>query len=100
MGNRECNRGCNRRSSAKNLQSNLLYVLFWLQKNYHNFDILTWLSEQFIVSAGSWATLETLPKERGLDTRQELLKFYEENYSANLMHLVVYVKGDVSFCYV
>lgn len=69
-------------------------------ENYHNFVLLTWLSEQFIVFAGSWATLETQPKERGLDTRQELLKFYEENYSANLMHLVVYVKGDVSFFHV
>lgn len=37
------------------------------------------------------------PKARGLDTRQELLKFYEENYSANLMHLVVYAKGNESF---
>lgn len=43
-------------------------------------------------ASGSWETLETKPKERGLDIRQELLKFYE-NYSANLMHLVVYGKG-------
>jgi secreted Zn-dependent insulinase-like peptidase len=43
-------------------------------------------------SSGSWETLETKPKERGLDIRLELLKFYE-NYSANLMHLVVYGKG-------
>ncbi|KAK3021847.1 hypothetical protein RJ639_046236 [Escallonia herrerae] len=42
---------------------------------------------------GNWDTLEVRPKARGLDTRQELLKFYEENYSANLMHLVVYAKG-------
>ncbi|TVU34897.1 hypothetical protein EJB05_16753 [Eragrostis curvula] len=43
-------------------------------------------------STGSWETLETKPKERGLDIRLELLKFYE-NYSANLMHLVVYGKS-------
>ena len=43
-------------------------------------------------ASGSWETLETKPKERGLDIRLELLKFYE-NYSANLMHLVVYGKG-------
>ncbi|KAF0917133.1 hypothetical protein E2562_016934 [Oryza meyeriana var. granulata] len=45
-------------------------------------------------STGSWETLETKPKERGLDIRQELLKFYE-NYSANLMHLVVYGKESL-----
>lgn len=43
--------------------------------------------------AGNWDTLEVKPKEKGIDTRNELIKFYEENYSANLMHLVVYGKG-------
>jgi insulysin len=43
-------------------------------------------------STGSLETLEIKPKGRGLDIRHELLKFYE-NYSANLMHLVVYGKG-------
>ncbi|KAL3533783.1 hypothetical protein ACH5RR_007304, partial [Cinchona calisaya] len=46
-------------------------------------------------STGSWETLEVRPKARGVDTRQELLKFYEENYSANLMHLVVYAKDSL-----
>lgn len=46
-----------------------------------------------IMCIGSWDTLEVRPKERGIDTRQELLKFYSENYSANLMHLVIYSKG-------
>ncbi|XP_020092240.1 insulin-degrading enzyme-like 1, peroxisomal isoform X3 [Ananas comosus] len=41
-------------------------------------------------STGNWDTLEVKPKAKGLDTRIELIKFYEENYSANLMHLVVY----------
>ncbi|KAL5226535.1 hypothetical protein ABZP36_014800 [Zizania latifolia] len=45
-------------------------------------------------STGSWETLEIKPKERGLDIRNELLKFYE-NYSANLMHLVVYGKESL-----
>ncbi|WVZ68606.1 hypothetical protein U9M48_017527 [Paspalum notatum var. saurae] len=45
-------------------------------------------------STGSWETLETKPRGRGLDIRLELLKFYE-NYSANLMHLVVYGKGSL-----
>lgn len=46
---------------------------------------------------GNWDTLEVRPKERGLDTRNELIKFYEANYSANLMHLVVYTNGTRSF---
>ncbi|KAI8562238.1 hypothetical protein RHMOL_Rhmol03G0019100 [Rhododendron molle] len=44
------------------------------------------------VDSGNWDTLEVKPKARGMDTRQELLKLYEENYSSNLMHLVVYAK--------
>ncbi|KAJ3696077.1 hypothetical protein LUZ60_001454 [Juncus effusus] len=46
-------------------------------------------------STGSLETLETRPKEQGIDIRQELLKFYEEHYSANLMHLVVYAKENL-----
>ncbi|THF95846.1 hypothetical protein TEA_024497 [Camellia sinensis var. sinensis] len=46
-------------------------------------------------SYGNWDTLEVKPKARGVDTRHELLKLYEENYSANLMHLVVYGKESV-----
>ncbi|XP_021623125.1 insulin-degrading enzyme-like 1, peroxisomal isoform X2 [Manihot esculenta] len=46
-------------------------------------------------STGNWDTLEVRPKAKGLDTRQELIKFYEENYSANLMHLVIYSKESL-----
>lgn len=56
--------------------------------NYYNALIL-----------GNWDTLEVKPKARGLDTREELLKFYDENYSANLMHLVVYTNGNKYFVY-
>ncbi|KAK4783649.1 hypothetical protein SAY86_008023 [Trapa natans] len=44
---------------------------------------------------GNWDTLEVQPRARGLDTRAELIKFYQENYSANLMHLVVYSKDNL-----
>ena len=44
-------------------------------------------------------TLEVRPKEKGLDTRNELLKFYEENYSTNLMHLVIYTNGNKCLVY-
>ncbi|GAY65837.1 hypothetical protein CUMW_244140, partial [Citrus unshiu] len=46
-------------------------------------------------STGNWETLEVQPKAKGLDTRHELIKFYNEHYSSNLMHLVVYSKGLV-----
>ncbi|GLT29358.1 hypothetical protein SLA2020_042300 [Shorea laevis] len=46
-------------------------------------------------STGNWDTLEVRPMAKGVDTRQVLLKFYEENYSANLMHLVVYSKESL-----
>ncbi|XP_034693359.1 insulin-degrading enzyme-like 1, peroxisomal isoform X1 [Vitis riparia] len=46
-------------------------------------------------STGNRDTLEVKPKEKGLDTRHELIKFYEEHYSANLMHLVVYTKESL-----
>ncbi|XP_074569326.1 insulin-degrading enzyme-like 1, peroxisomal isoform X2 [Curcuma longa] len=41
---------------------------------------------------GNWNTLEVQPKLNGLDTRLELIKFYKKNYSANVMHLVVYAR--------
>ncbi|KAM0027550.1 putative insulysin [Helianthus debilis subsp. tardiflorus] len=46
-------------------------------------------------STGSWDTLEVRPKARGIHTRDELLKFYKENYSANIMNLVVYAKESL-----
>lgn len=47
----------------------------------------------YLKCLGNWDTLEVKPKEKGLDTRLELIRFYEEYYSANIMHLVVYAKG-------
>lgn len=46
---------------------------------------------------GNWDTLEVRPKAKGIDTRNELIKFHEEKYSANLMHLVVYTNGNRCF---
>ncbi|KAG0570443.1 hypothetical protein KC19_6G162300 [Ceratodon purpureus] len=44
---------------------------------------------------GNLETLDIGPKSRGVDTRDELVKFYEANYSANLMRLVVYGRESV-----
>ncbi|KAL3863624.1 hypothetical protein ACJMK2_005374 [Sinanodonta woodiana] len=38
---------------------------------------------------GNKETLETMPKKLGYDVREELLKFHDQNYSSNLMGMVV-----------
>lgn len=42
---------------------------------------------------GNKDTLDTIPKERGIQVREELLKFHKKWYSANLMSLVVLGQG-------
>ena len=42
---------------------------------------------------GNKETLDTIPKERGIQVREELLKFHKKWYSANLMSLVVLGQG-------
>ncbi|KAG0627873.1 hypothetical protein M758_2G234700 [Ceratodon purpureus] len=44
---------------------------------------------------GNLDTLDIGPKKRGVDTRDELVKFYTANYSSNLMRLVVYGRESV-----
>lgn len=44
---------------------------------------------------GNLETLDIGPKKRGVDTRDELVKFYTANYSSNLMRLVVYGRESV-----
>lgn len=46
-------------------------------------------------STGNLETLGAIPKSQGIDTRQELLKFYAEYYTASLMKLVVIGREDV-----
>jgi len=38
---------------------------------------------------GNLETLDTIPKQKGIEVRQELLKFHQKWYSANLMSLAV-----------
>ncbi|KAI8426703.1 hypothetical protein MSG28_014409 [Choristoneura fumiferana] len=42
-----------------------------------------------VCHTGNRETLETIPKEKGIDVRKELLKFHDKWYSANIMALVV-----------
>ncbi|KFK34996.1 hypothetical protein AALP_AA5G220700 [Arabis alpina] len=44
---------------------------------------------------GNMETLQVRPKAKGIDTRSELIKFYDEYYSANIMNLVVYGKENL-----
>ena len=46
---------------------------------------------------GNKITLHSRPNARGIDIREELLKFYDKNYSAGLMCLTVYGKGKFLF---
>lgn len=44
---------------------------------------------------GNKDTLDARPTSKGVDIRDELIKFYERHYSSNLMHLVVYGKETI-----
>ncbi|XP_010523876.1 PREDICTED: insulin-degrading enzyme-like 1, peroxisomal [Tarenaya hassleriana] len=46
-------------------------------------------------STGNLDTLHVRPQAKGVDTRSELIKFYNEHYSANIMYLVVYGKESL-----
>jgi len=44
---------------------------------------------------GNKTTLDTLPKEKGINVREELLKFHEKWYSSNIMALAILGKEDI-----
>lgn len=44
--------------------------------------------------AGNKKSLVEIPKAQGINVREELLKFHDKYYSANLMNLVVLSKGN------
>ncbi|VVB06044.1 unnamed protein product [Arabis nemorensis] len=44
---------------------------------------------------GNMDTLHVRPEAKGIDIRSELVKFYDEHYSASIMHLVVYGKDSL-----
>ena len=75
--------------NAKNLQNdywrfNQLYKHFAKEDHpFHKFG------------TGNLYTLDVLPKELGLDIREELLAFHQTYYSASIMKLVVYGPQDV-----
>ncbi|AQZ13712.1 STE23 (YLR389C) [Zygosaccharomyces parabailii] len=75
--------------NKKNLQSDL-WRLYQLDKSltnvkhpYHKF------------STGNFITLHEVPESRGIDVREELLKFYKRCYSSNLMKLCILGREDL-----
>ncbi|EDO18726.1 hypothetical protein Kpol_1055p83 [Vanderwaltozyma polyspora DSM 70294] len=75
--------------NKKNLQNDV-WRMYQLDKSlsnekhpYHKF------------STGNLKTLDEMPKKEGLDIRNELLKFYSDSYSANLMKLCVLGREDL-----
>ena len=49
----------------------------------------------YILLVGNKQTLETIPAEKGIDVRAELLKFHQAHYSSNVMALSVLGKGKL-----
>ncbi|SCU84320.1 LAFA_0D09318g1_1 [Lachancea sp. 'fantastica'] len=75
--------------NKKNVQSDL-WRLYQLDKSltsdkhpFHKF------------STGNLKTMGSIPSSNGLDIREELLKFYNSSYSANLMKLCVLGREDL-----
>ncbi|KAI5062806.1 hypothetical protein GOP47_0021353 [Adiantum capillus-veneris] len=71
-------------------------------ENTKNLTSDSWRSDQLLkhsssrshpyskFGTGNIETLDLYPKEKGVDTHKELLKFYDSHYSSNLMCLAVY----------
>lgn len=75
--------------NKKNLQNDT-WRIYQLDKSLSNFD-----HPYHKFSTGNLTTLGTNPTSKGLNIRDELLKFYNEYYSANLMKLCIIGKEDL-----
>lgn len=73
--------------NKKNLQSDM-WRLYQLEKSTSSRKHWYWR-----FGTGNKETLWDTPKAEGRNVRDELLKWYDENYSANVMKLVVLGKG-------
>lgn len=72
----------------------ILSLIFgFLKHKKSQFFFVPFVLRKWDLCLGNMDTLFERPKAKGVDTRRELIKFYDEHYSANLMHLVVYGKG-------
>ncbi|TIB35721.1 hypothetical protein E3P86_02628 [Wallemia ichthyophaga] len=73
--------------NKKNLQSDL-WRLFQLEKGLSNPPMSNF-------GTGNWDTLFSEPSMKGLDPREELIKWYETHYSSHLMKLCVFGKESL-----
>ena len=48
---------------------------------------------------GNKETLDTIPNQKGINVREELLKFHSMHYSSNLMCLTVLGRGQFTIFY-
>ncbi|KAJ8100603.1 Metalloenzyme, LuxS/M16 peptidase-like protein [Lipomyces tetrasporus] len=69
--------------NKKNLQSDT-WRLYQLERSLSNPE-----HPYSNFSTGNMETLDVIPTSKGLDVREELLKFHEKYYSANVMKLVI-----------
>lgn len=75
--------------NSKNLQSDN-FRMFQLLKHISNKDFPF---HKF--GTGNLKTLDTIPKERGINVRETLLDFHNRYYSANIMKLVILGKEPI-----
>ncbi|GAA98082.1 uncharacterized protein L969DRAFT_85999 [Mixia osmundae IAM 14324] len=75
--------------NKKNLQSDM-WRLFQLEKSLSSREHWYWR-----FGTGNLDTLWTQPRKRGIDIRDELLKFHKRHYSANLMKLCIIGRGSL-----
>ncbi|TIC14554.1 a-pheromone processing metallopeptidase Ste23 [Wallemia mellicola] len=73
--------------NKKNLQSDL-WRLFQLEKGLSNAPLSNF-------GTGNWDTLYSEPSLKGMDPREELIKWYETHYSSHLMKLCVLGKESL-----
>ena len=75
--------------NAKNLQND-----YWrFNQMYKNSARKEHAYHKF--GTGNLTTLDKLPKERGIDVREELIKFHQTYYSASIMKLVICGREDL-----
>lgn len=87
--------------------NNLLIKIFLILENKKNLQLDGWRIRQLEKSlsnpkhpyskfgTGNLETLKEIPIKRGLNIRDELLKFHEKYYSANIMKLVILGKESL-----
>ena len=75
------------------LKENILDLLYWIE----NYCIQFVITLPNCLFTGNKQTLDIIPKESGINVREELLKFHDTWYSSNIMALAILGKGIFFF---